>query len=212
MNESRETAPVDNTNFDAHENGRHRYSAPNLRRMTPAATDSWVDQLCTRCGLCCNGMLFRDVRLQKTDPIRLLRRLGLTIETKGARSCLLQPCTGLQGSLCRIYDNRPSRCRSFECHVLQRAIAGSLDVRTARRHIRRALTLAERIEEDLAALGNPDTSKPLLERYAAVMALPIDLEDGPEISRRRGKLLTRVDTFMRFLQAEFLSPDPSTGP
>lgn len=172
--------------------------------MKPIAPESLVEHLCTTCGLCCNGVLFRNVRLRQADDPKRLRRLGLTMETKGTLSCLLQPCSAFDGSHCSLYVDRPSRCREFECHLLRRAADGAINLPTARRLIHRAQKLATKIQNDLEALGNRDTSRPLLERYAAVMASPIDLQAGPTPSRLRGRLLTRVDTFMRFAQTEFL--------
>lgn len=181
---------------------------PSTHSMKPIAPDSLVDQLCTTCGLCCNGALFRDVRLRKEDHPQRLRRLGLTIERTGTRSCLLQPCAAFDGSLCQAYADRPSRCRAFECHVLRRLATGALDLRAARRRVQKALRLSDQIRKDLDSLESSDaSSQPLLRRYAAVMASPIDLQAGPKTARLRGRLLTRVDTFMRLAQAEFLAAD-----
>lgn len=173
--------------------------------MKPVVSATWIDRLCTACGLCCDGTLFRDVRLTQADAPNRLRRLGLTLEKRGTRTCLTQPCTAFDGALCTLYADRPSRCRAFECRVLQRVANGSLDLPSARRHIRRARALVDAIQNDLVALGNHETSRPLLERYATVMASPIDLSEGAAAGRRRGRLLTRVDTFMRLAQSEFLA-------
>ena len=38
-----------------------------------------INRLCLACGLCCNGVLFRDVELQDGDDLEALQKLGLTI-------------------------------------------------------------------------------------------------------------------------------------
>src|ERR1035441_3049702 len=42
-----------------------------------------VAQLCPKCGLCCNGVLFADVELRKGDDVQRLAELGLSLEKKG---------------------------------------------------------------------------------------------------------------------------------
>jgi hypothetical protein len=48
----------------------------------PISTDKIVRQLCLRCGICCNGVLFRDVELQAGDDPARLRGLGLDLQAR----------------------------------------------------------------------------------------------------------------------------------
>src|SRR5215470_7025634 len=86
--------------------------------------------LCVQCGMCCDGSIFADVRLQpEDDPVRLAA-LGLVL--KGAvlpsgsteaetnitptrpqprAPVFPQPCAMLQGCRCTIYAERPAHCR-----------------------------------------------------------------------------------------------------
>src|SRR5208337_5052378 len=84
------------------------------------AMNNCVDQLCPKCGLCCNGALFADVRLQKNDDSRRLTELGLSVKSKADRPVFPQPCSCFVGTLCRIYAERPGHCRAFECGLLKR--------------------------------------------------------------------------------------------
>lgn len=59
-----------------------------------------LDNICFDCGLCCNGTIFDKVRVEGGDDL-ILPCINLTNENK-----------------CSIYENRPERCKVFECKIL----------------------------------------------------------------------------------------------
>ena len=129
-----------------------------------------INHLCLACGLCCNGVLFRDVELQATDDLETLQKLGLTIRPSRSASRtprFAQPCAALcSGNQCRIYAERPKRCRDFDCGVLKEVIQGELEVDDALRLIRRALRHANRIKSLLRQLGDSAEHLPLARRFS----------------------------------------------
>ena len=70
-----------------------------------------IAQLCPSCGMCCNGLLFADVKVQPSEDLKKLAALGLRLERLGNKTRLMQPCPAFDGKLCRVYENRPSCCR-----------------------------------------------------------------------------------------------------
>src|SRR5947209_8425884 len=99
-----------------------------------------AEHLCLECGLCCNGTIFADVRLNQADQPELLRREGLRINAgPGGRPRLVQPCAALEGKRCRIYELRPGCCRQFECLLLKSVKAGRTDFDEAQKIISTAL-------------------------------------------------------------------------
>ena len=163
-----------------------------------------VDRLCPGCGLCCNGVLFADVRLQKEDDFRRLSKLGLPLRRKGNRRGFPQPCACFDGKLCRIYADRPAYCRAFECGLLKRVQTGSMDVDAALARIAGAKALAEEVRRLLRRLGDRDEDLALIQRYARVMREPIDLSGPDDVIARRAKLMSAVDDLIQVLQREFL--------
>ena len=135
------------------------------------------------CGLCCNGVIFADVRLQATDEPKRLRRLGLPLErvggTKGSSARLstsssspagstlkfCQPCAALEGCKCRIYADRPRYCREFECALLNRVRAGHTQRDDALQVIQTARSLADEVFSLLRQLGDHDEQLPLADRF-----------------------------------------------
>jgi Fe-S-cluster containining protein len=164
-----------------------------------------VSQLCPNCGLCCNGVLFADVELRAGDDAGRLAELGLSLEKKGRNKiAFAQPCACFGGKLCAIYDDRPKRCRTFECGLLKRVQADELDADAALKTISKSKRQAEKVRVLLRQLGQKDESLAMTKRYAQAMSAPIDLADLESDSERRGELMLAVDELMRQLQRSFL--------
>ena len=163
-----------------------------------------VDQLCPNCGLCCNGVLFADVRLQKNDAARRLTELGLSLVKKGSKPAFVQPCACFDGKLCRIYPERPAYCRAFECGLLKRVQAGGMDVKAALRIIAEARRRVEKVRRLLRRSGQNDEQLALIQRYVQVMSEAIDLSGGEDVVKSRGELMLAVEGLMRLLQRDFL--------
>jgi Fe-S-cluster containining protein len=120
--------------------------------------------LCLECGLCCNGVIFADVKLQPTDNARSLASLGLGLKTTPAVTKFNQPCSMFDGCRCKIYSERPVHCRKFECALLGSVQSGELTFSSSLRHIRKARRLAAEIEALLSTLEDQESTKPLMAR------------------------------------------------
>lgn len=76
-------------------------------------------ELCSACGLCCDGSLLEDVELRDTVESTNMEAMGMLVEEEDGRELMLQPCKGLRGTKCQIYQHRPECCRNFECQLLR---------------------------------------------------------------------------------------------
>ena len=146
--------------------------------MNKESSTDFVSQLCPKCGLCCNGVLFADVELRKGDDAKRLAELGLSLEKKGRQRAFAQPCACFDGRLCRIYAERPERCRTFECGLLKRVQAGELDADAALKTIAQAKRQVEKVCELLRCAGSDDERLALSQRYERAMSEPVDLSGG----------------------------------
>ncbi len=164
-----------------------------------------VEQLCPNCGLCCDSTLFADVELRAGDNSKKLEKFGLSLHKKGkSKIAFAQPCSCFDGKFCKIYADRPRRCRLFECGLLKKVEAAEMTPSAALKRISEAKALAEKVRELLQSLGQRDDSMPLTKRYAQKMSEPIDLADETE-AERRGELMLAVNDLMQKLQRDFLS-------
>ena len=91
--------------------------------------DALASSLCTQCGLCCTGALHNFAVLEP-EEIDFVRAIGMTLRTNGRPGFAL-PCPKLSGSCCSIYLDRPKVCSRFQCALLERLNAGSIEVQAA---------------------------------------------------------------------------------
>jgi uncharacterized protein len=120
--------------------------------------DKLIDALCLQCGLCCNGVLFADVRPEPGDASPLFN---------GNRSRVTQPCPAFNAATCAcaIYAERPARCRKFECRQLLGVRNGTTTTEKALHQIRAARELAAEVEKLLTELDFNDQRLPLSRRF-----------------------------------------------
>lgn len=150
----------------------------------PPPADRLLSGLCLRCGLCCNGVLFADVCLVRGDDPADLATAGLNLVPRRAgrqrdpvdegEALLLpwrfhQPCVALDaGNACRLYANRPARCRGFECALYLRVKGGSTSVPDAERIVAATLRKVGRLDRLLRACGETNDQRPLFARVRSV--------------------------------------------
>lgn len=162
--------------------------------------------LCTQCALCCNGVLFVDVRLGASERTDTLSACGVQIlKRRGSESRFRQPCACLQNRQCKVYDSRPTQCRTFECRVLLRMSAGEIPASEALRVIRSMQRRVQRVNRLLLQLGQSDTELPLATRYSRLMRTPMDLQGDPDGAERRGQLMMEMHRLMMSVQRDFLA-------
>jgi len=140
----------------------------NRRHPGNSKLNSVVEQnLCLICGLCCNGVIFADVRLQPMDDAARLESLGLTLTSRGKQNArkFAQPCLAFDGCRCGIYPDRPTYCREFECLLLKNVQGSRLSFDEARRIIERARKRADQVRELLRQLGDTDEQIALASRF-----------------------------------------------
>jgi Fe-S-cluster containining protein len=163
-----------------------------------------IEELCPKCGLCCNGVLFADVELIEDDDARRLAKLGLPLKKKGRKRAFAQPCAGFDGAWCRIYTGRPGHCRVFECGLLKRVQAGAMEAGAALEKIAGAQRLAGKVRELLRDSGDRNEALALTRRYVRVMRKPVDLSGTEDAAELRGELMLAVNDLMQALQRDFL--------
>lgn len=145
------------------------------------------EDICLACGLCCDGVIFANVKLQPRDlaaftALEALPALTPAIQSSerrlvphsNARSSFVvgqkspkvsQPCAAFDGCRCRIYDQRPKHCRNFECLLLRGVQAGRTPKADALETIRTARRRADKVCSLLRELGDLDEELALSLRF-----------------------------------------------
>ena len=99
--------------------------------------------LCTRCGFCCDGLLFSWAGIEPEEAARI----HLPIASESGQ--LAQPCVLLHGTSCSAYPERPKVCHEFRCKLLRRTDSGQLPIDLALKSVARARALRAEVESAL---------------------------------------------------------------
>ncbi len=141
---------------------------------------SLTDELCTICGLCCDGSLLDDVELKSDGEASGLELMGLQIDWDNDPALPL-PCRALNGKLCRIYENRPNTCRRFECKLLQRTKRGEVSVDEAKAVIVKTQKQAASVKRIFAEIEGGEGEGSLRERYQTTLENQDDAKDPDQV-------------------------------
>ncbi|MBK1877622.1 YkgJ family cysteine cluster protein [Pelagicoccus mobilis] len=118
------------------------------------------EQLCLACGMCCDGTLFDNVRFGPDESTDDLKALGMPVKRSRAKvpvAFFKQPCRALCGDLkCKVYQDRPQQCRSFECGVFKELAAGETSLESALRVVKKARRKADQARRLLRKMGEED--------------------------------------------------------
>jgi Fe-S-cluster containining protein len=120
---------------------------------------SEVGSLCLSCGLCCDGTLFGLVRVDASEAAHATRHRLHVVARDDGTFRLQQPCAALDGTVCRIYDDRPATCRRYLCDLAAALEGDELSLDEALALVRETKRQRERLA---AALGPDDL--PVLKR------------------------------------------------
>lgn len=125
------------------------------------------EDICTSCGMCCDGTLFAHVEVTEDERSTLKGLFSLEAGKDGPIFC--QPCPHNVEHKCVVYDDRPETCRSYRCKTLSAFQAGEITHHEAARRVRETLDARERLQP----LLEPDeTVKMARIRRAAAAANP----------------------------------------
>ncbi len=155
-----------------------------MSKTSPASPGKAAcEKLCLACGLCCDGTIFADVKLQARDSATRLRWLGVPVlaaSTKGCGPGFTQPCPALNGGGCKIYAERPQYCRQFDCLLLKDVKAGETTPARALKLIQKARGQADEARHLMQGLGDQQDCLPLGLRFRR---LSQELEKHPPDSK-----------------------------
>jgi len=186
-----------------------------------------AEDICLACGLCCDGTIFADVKLQPQDDADRLAASGLPLlnskpqpgeshgpsagKVSAARSCEFhQPCAALQGGRCRVYEIRPKHCRDFECLLLKRVKAGKTEKSAALEVIRTARECSDRVWRMLRELGDVDEELSLSKRFRRTTRRLEEIGLDDQTADLYGELTLAVHD-LNFLLSQSFYPGDNQG-
>ncbi len=169
--------------------------------MNESAYSESVARLCAACGMCCNGVLFHGMAVQPEDSLRALAAKGLRAKRRDGELQFQQPCPAHDGNCCRIYAERPQRCRVFACRQLEGVFNGEILESAAMEKILEAKRRSDRVRELLEMLGDDRKIRPLATRCAGVFTPPLD--PSPHAEALRAELRGAMTALEEMLAKDF---------
>ena len=173
--------------------------------MNGSAYSESAARLCSACGMCCNGVLFHGMAVQPEDSLRAMAAKGLRAKRRDGELQFQQPCPAHDGNCCRIYAERPQRCRAFACRQLEGVFNCEILESAAMEKILEARRRSDRVRDLLEMLGDDRKTRPLATRCAGVFTPPLD--PSPHAEALRAELRGAMTAL-----EEVLAKDFRTGP
>ena len=184
---------------------------PNPESRSDASTPG--ENICLGCGLCSDGTLYSWIRTFPEDDLTPLTRLGAQVVPNPEREGMvfLLPCPAFGQGCCTIYEDRPSRCRSYSCALLKQVEAGEVSTSEALGVIQSALTLRDQVVPELKALVESRPPEPFSDLCERVDAHWDAMADPLAERRKHAGLLFRVNALRTLLTRRFRNPKATPG-
>lgn len=177
--------------------------------MSTEDSTAAASRLCAACGMCCDGTMFQIVRMQPGEVPAELGRLGLKIRCRSGEFFMEQPCSALREKRCTVYEQRPVRCRLFNCQQLGRVERGETTEAEAMARIVETRELVERVRGLIEQCGLREDGQALVERYERVASTPVNPELEPDLAAAREDLDAAMRKLKLQLNREFRLPPGS---
>ena len=168
-----------------------------------------ASRLCAACGMCCDGTMFQIVRMQPGEVPAELAKLGLKIRCRDGEYYMEQPCSALREKRCTVYEQRPVRCRLFNCQQLGHVERGETTEAEAMAMIVETRAQVERVRCLIEQCGLREDGQALVERYERVASTPLNQELEPELVAVRAELEETMRKLKLQLNREFRLPPNS---
>lgn len=156
------------------------------------SASSIASDLCTQCGLCCNGALF-DFGPLTAEEVPQAQDNGLAVLAEAGKFGFAQPCPALDGAHCRIYAARPDTCRTFRCKVLRAVEAEDMTIGEAQSIIARTVAAANEARAQLP----PGASFTEARRWRREAGAAHTLNAPPQLMVALGMLDLLLDQYFR---------------
>lgn len=178
---------------------------PKVKSMRPYP--DFLDEcqnLCVRCGFCCDGTIFKKVQLEEQDDAGKLPLFQIT--SVQGDFFFQQPCFAFdQIRGCRIYHIRPIKCRNFSCKLLSQLKNQELT-------FKKAMALTERTRQLKIALFKEAARHHIDKKFFLNTRMLVDHIESDLPSRDRehiyGDARVRCADFSAYLHKYFVRDRP----
>lgn len=166
------------------------------------------NNICIKCGLCCDGTLFSWANIEPNEVIDKLFPIETIKIDKSDKKTFSLPCQFLSNCLCSIYASetpkRPLTCIKFKCKLLQKYEANQITYSESITLIKKTKELAQK-NDDLINDTFPELKE--LSTSKKIKALKNKLEianNQAEFRKQFGNILLSSFTFEHWQKKYFV--------
>ena len=159
--------------------------------------------LCTECGLCCDGTWFEYVPITE-EQIGVANSVGLEVTNDANGLNFKLPCHNLCDCKCMVYQRRPQVCSDFQCHLLRSLLQGRLTLEECLKPVRRARQLVQKIKAENRS------GKPFRIRLREIVRDTTGAERVEAIKANKDWVLMNLALLSLYTQ-HFEAPKPRSG-
>ena len=156
---------------------------------------SEASDLCTECGLCCDGGIF-DYGPLSREEIAPSRQAGMAVVEADEKAGFVFPCPQLDCGVCQIYSIRPQTCRTYRCQTLKALDAGEIDLAEGLSRVKQGREAFEQVKAHLPE-GKTVTDARRWRREAGKAESTAELNASPMLMMALGMLDVVIDQHFR---------------
>jgi len=119
--------------------------------------------------------------------------LGLTLKRKPGLTTFRQPCSAHQNNQCTIYENRPQRCRLFNCQQLLRVSSGEITQSAAQETIASTRKKINQVVEKIERLTETNPKQGLTQRFSVALANTVPSPERTELEAAMTELQAIIE-------------------
>jgi hypothetical protein len=156
--------------------------------------------ICLPCGLCCDGTLIGFVRLESEEVVKF--KSTKEIEVIDGEGFFFQPCSDFCEK-CTIYDQRPKKCASFNCGLLDSVQTNTTNLNEALQIIASVKHQKKTIEQKMESLVDEFKGKSF---YFKTLELKKKLKQSyseHQLTNEQLILLNELETLEKLIYSKF---------
>lgn len=152
-------------------------------------------ELCTQCGLCCDGGIF-DYGPLSSNEVATARKAGMAVVEADGKAGFLLPCPQLDCAVCKIYELRPKTCRDYRCEILKSVQSGEMEFAEGLERVKEGRAAFDQVSAQLPE-GQTITDARKLRREAATAEAAPQLNASPMLMMALSMLDLVLDQHFR---------------
>jgi len=168
-----------------------------------------TENLCTSCGLCCDGTLYREVNLNSDDEQSRLLALGAEIKPAPGNPqkpfAMSLGCKAHVDGLCTIFGERPTDCGKFECALLRTMRKGEKSLHEAKRIVAETKHYRDALRQAAEISAPEKADLPILDLRNFAISL-FDKDVAPEDRVTHGSMIIEATALNVMMYDYFHSP------